>query len=193
MPCISILRLGGCLTMRTRKISEKEQIELIEKHLKLTRFLIRKWKRIFYELEQTEIESASYYALFKATINYNPTKGIKFSSYVFKCIKNQVLQLAKKKGLPMLSLDLDLSSDKDETINLYDLIVTASPIEVIENKMYIEYLLSFCNEQEKKYLIEYYMNKEKQSELAKEDGYCYQNIARVIAQAKRRIRKNALH
>lgn len=173
--------------------TEEVQIELIEKHLKLTRYLIRKWKHVFFELERTEIESASYYALFRASVNYKAEKGMKFTTYLYQCIKNQILQLANKKGLETLSLDYDLSSDHDETINMYDIIITASPIEVVENKIYLEYLLSFCNDQEKKYLVEYYMNKTKQAELAKEDGYCYQNIARVIEQAKRRIRKNALH
>lgn len=91
-----------------------EQKQLVEENLLLSRFVIKKYFRQGkgYPIEYEDMEQIGYLALCKAARNYDPDKGIRFSSYACRAIQLNICQCLR-----------DISADKRQsnllTVSLY--------------------------------------------------------------------------
>ena len=175
--------------------SKEKQIELIQSELNNIPWLVRKYKRLFFELEKTEIESASYYALFKASRRYDETKGYKFSTYADRSIRHEIFQLAKQKGLDTVSLEHPVEGMGNVTIAdtfvLNDF--SSRLIEHIDNKDKVNEIMSVLTHRERELVTNYFFYELEQHEIAEKLNMHSNSVNRAIRIAKQKIRNNYLH
>ncbi len=99
------------------RLTKKEKEELFKKHEKLI-YLFLKKKGLFHEKE--ELYDIGLIGLVRGINSYDSTKGVKESTYFYKCIANEVnkyfqLQSLQKRKCPGIILSLDRECDDDQS------------------------------------------------------------------------------
>jgi len=101
---------------------DEAKIRLIEHNMRLVAHIVKKYSNT---CEADDLISAGSIGLIKGLNSYNLDKGASLSTYVARCIENEILMLlrANKKHIAVDSLDETLGSDTDDNdISLMDTI-----------------------------------------------------------------------
>lgn len=96
---------------------------LIEHNLRLVAHIVKKYE--LYKEDQDDLISIGTIGLIKGIDSYNIDKKIKLTTYIAKCIENEILMYIRsnKKNINVLSLNDSIGKDKDgNEINLIDVL-----------------------------------------------------------------------
>lgn len=99
--------------------------KLIEHNLRLVAHIAKKYYAD--ENDRDDLVSIGTVGLIKAVDSFDPTKGIRLSSYASRCIENEILMFFRsaKKTAQDVSLNDPIDTDKDgNTLTLLDTIAT---------------------------------------------------------------------
>ena len=115
---------------------------LIEHNLRLVAHIAKKYYAD--ENDRDDLVSIGTVGLIKAVDSFDPTKGIRLSSYASRCIENEILMFFRsaKKTAQDVSLNDPIDTDKDgNTLTLLDTIATDDHIlEDIDLRMKVRQL-----------------------------------------------------
>lgn len=116
--------------------------KLIEHNLRLAAHIAKKYYAD--ENDRDDLVSIGTVGLIKAVDSFDPTKGIRLSSYASRCIENEILMFFRsaKKTAQDVSLNDPIDTDKDgNTLTLLDTIATDDHIlEDIDLRMKVRQL-----------------------------------------------------
>ena len=116
--------------------------KLIEHNLRLVAHIAKKYYAD--ENDRDDLISIGTVGLIKAVDSFDPTKGIRLSSYASRCIENEILMFFRsaKKTAQYVSLNDPIDTDKDgNTLTLLDTIATDDHIlEDIDLRMKVRQL-----------------------------------------------------
>ena len=116
--------------------------KLIEHNLRLVAHIAKKYYAD--ENDRDDLVSIGTVGLIKAVDSFDPTKGIRLSSYASRCIENEILMFFRsaKKTAQDVSLNDPIDADKDgNTLTLLDTIATDDHIlEDIDLRMKVRQL-----------------------------------------------------
>lgn len=116
--------------------------KLIEHNLRLVAHIAKKYYAD--ENDRDDLVSIGTVGLIKAVDSFDPTKGIRLSSYASRCIENEILMFFRsaKKTAQDASLNDPIDTDKDgNTLTLLDTIATDDHIlEDIDLRMKVRQL-----------------------------------------------------
>lgn len=96
---------------------------LIERNLRLVAHVCKKYASC--KVEQDDLISIGTIGLIKGISSFEPTKNVKLSTYVSRCIDNEILMhlRATKKNSAEVSLEDPIGKDKDDnTVTLQDIL-----------------------------------------------------------------------
>lgn len=178
---------------------------LIEHNLRLVAHVCKKYSNS--KVEQDDLISIGSVGLIKGINTYNPNKSIKLSTYISKCIDNEILMhfRSTKKLNNEIYLEETIGKDKDENvITLKDIIENDDrPIEEeIDLKLRIKELyqkvkIVLCNRERRIIESRYGLNGNRvrtQREIAKELGISRSYVSRIetkaIEKLSREFKKN---
>lgn len=109
-----------------QKLKEKDEEArniLIERNLRLVAHVCKKYANT--KIEQDDLISIGTIGLIKGINSFEPTKNVKLSTYVSRCIDNEILMhlRATKKINSEVSLEDPIGKDKDDnTVTLQDVL-----------------------------------------------------------------------
>jgi RNA polymerase sporulation-specific sigma factor len=105
--------------------------KLIEHNLRLVAHLVKKYDT---KEETEDLISIGTIGLIKGIDSFDVDKGLKLTTYISKCIENEILMtLRKQKNQPVVSLDDAIGQDKDgNLIRLFEVIQDTDQVNVIE-------------------------------------------------------------
>ena len=105
--------------------------KLIEHNLRLVAHLVKKYDT---KEETEDLISIGTIGLIKGIDSFDVGKGLKLTTYISKCIENEILMtLRKQKNQPAVSLDDAIGQDKDgNLIRLFEVIQDTDQVNVIE-------------------------------------------------------------
>ena len=97
---------------------DKERERLVTDNQGLVIFCLRKYNIFRDSLEYEELVSEGTIGLVKAAINYDPTRGYKFNTYAYYCIRNEIIEYLKKnnKNFKTISTNAKTSDESDRTL-----------------------------------------------------------------------------
>ena len=171
--------------------------KLIEHNLRLVAHIVKKYESKEYDTD--DLISIGTIGLVKGVDSYKPTKNTRITTYVARCIENEILMhyRSNKKHINNISLNDSIGIDKDgNEINLIDLLKGEDPdlIESINQKDNINLLhkyLSILTSREKEIVIKrygLYNNPEStQKEIAKDLGISRSYVSRIEKRAITKI------
>ena len=119
--------------LKKMKHGDKEaRGKLIEHNLRLVAHLVKKYDT---KEETEDLISIGTIGLIKGIDSFDVDKGLKLTTYISKCIENEILMtLRKNKNQPTVSLDDAIGQDKDgNLIRLFEVIQDSDQINVIEH------------------------------------------------------------
>ncbi len=173
--------------------------KLIEHNLRLVAHIVKKFDTL--EASQDDLISIGTIGLIKGIDSYNPSKNIKITTYVAKCIENEILMYfrSNKKNQNTISLNDTIGIDKDgDEISLIDIIPSneEDTFTKVFKEMNIESLhkyLNILNKREKEIIIERYglfNNKElTQKEIASKLDISRSYVSRIEKRALTKLYK----
>ena len=173
--------------------------KLIEHNLRLVAHIVKKYENKNNNID--DLISIGTIGLIKGIDSYKNNKGIKLTTYIARCIENEVLMFYRidKKNTKNISLNEPIGYDKDgNEITFLDILKTPDPeyANVIHTKDNIDHLkeyFKFLTPREKKILIKRYgLNKNDeitQKEIAKEMGISRSYVSRIEKRALTKILK----
>lgn len=154
----------------------------VEQHLGLVDFVIKKYfinktKIRNYDLE--DVYQIGYIGLIKAANDFDTKYNVKFSTYAVKKIWGEITrsfredkwyigsreQRATGEAKEPLSLNKPIKTNDDDKITLLDLQEGENTIEELEEKLFIEELLSKLDKTERIVIEELFFNEKFQREL----------------------------
>lgn len=145
--------------------------------------------------DRDDLQGASFLGLCKAAANYNPEKGILFSTYAGRVIENEIfMELRKKKKT---TEEVSIFQEIGEGIFLQDTIPDpADPYEefhrgTVEN-MQAEEIIENCrylDGKERTVLKKQYLEQENQTRIAGCIGISQSGVSRISKRAKTKLRR----
>lgn len=139
------------LVMDMRSGDETAREKLINHNMRLVAHVCKKYNG---SAEADDLLSAGSLGLIKGVDSFKKDKGSQLSTYVSRCIENEILMLlrANKKHKVCVSIEDPIGIDKDgQEMSLYDIIPQnqeQDPDYIVEQKVVIEEILKIM----KKYL-----------------------------------------
>lgn len=177
------------LALKAQEGDKVARDKLIEHNLRLVVYLAKKYETSGYELE--DLISIGSLGLIKGVKTYKVNKNIKISTYVSRCICNEILMFLRKNKRKKCEVSLEETLNYDaegNTLNLEDVIGTDGDIVAKEyenniNKRFIEEKLNSLKEREKLIMtLRYGLNNSKeytQKEVATILGISQSYISRI--------------
>lgn len=131
-----------CLN-RMKNGDQEARNKLIEHNLRLVAHLVKKYDA---KQETDELISIGTIGLIKGIDSFDMNRGLKLTTYISKCIENEILMsFRKQKHQPSISLDDPIGSDKDgNLIRLFE-VIQDNPQKSIIDKMTTEKQLQLLN------------------------------------------------
>ena len=120
-----------CL-LKMKTGDQQARNKLIEHNLRLVAHLVKKYDT---KEETEDLISIGTIGLIKGIDSFDIDKGLKLTTYISKCIENEILMaLRKQKNQPTVSLDDAIGQDKDgNLIRLFEVIQDSDQINVIDH------------------------------------------------------------
>ena len=115
--------------------------KLINHNMRLVAHVCKKYNG---SAEADDLLSVGSLGLIKGINSFQPEKGSQLSTYVSRCIENEILMLlrANKKHKVCVSIEEPIGTDKDgQEMSLYDIIPQnqeADPDQIVEKKVMLE-------------------------------------------------------
>lgn len=191
---------------RNQELLENHQYnELIRENINLIHIIIKKnyphVKQDSYEYE--DMFSDGLYGMYKAAINFKIDRGCEFSTFVNKCILNQINMSYRysKKHKNLISLYTSVqnlngkNSDRDEIFLLDCIEDTSDTYFPIKQKIFVTALknsLLELPEKDQKLFTMRYIQKLKQREISVELGMTQSNISRVLQRINLKLKYSLL-
>ncbi|MBO5949047.1 RNA polymerase sporulation sigma factor SigK [bacterium] len=125
--------------------NEKSREKLINHNMRLVAHVCKKYNGAF---EADDLLSVGSLGLIKGIDSYHQDKGSQLSTYVSRCIENEILMLlrANKKHKVCVSIEEPIGVDKDgQEMSLYDIIPQEKeqdPDFIVERKVLVEEIIS---------------------------------------------------
>lgn len=167
-----------------------------EKSLKMARAIAYKmWnKGLKARYTREEIEAEAYYGLVHALQSYDSTKGVKFTSYAYPCIKGRIINLARldkyyynnKENVERKHLSIDYSYE-NTTLNDF-LAIECKEIETIEINDTLKPIYKLDRGLLEP-LVAYYIEDFTQQEIANMMGLSVNAVNNRIMRAKYKLRE----
>ena len=186
--------------LKMKQGDERARNILIEHNLRLVAHVCKKYANS--NIDQDDLISIGSIGLIKGINTYDPQKSIKLSTYISKCIDNEILMYFRsiKKQSNEVFLDDPIGKDKDDnTITLQDILENDDmPVDdEIDLKMKIIEMYSKIKEvlkQRERKIIELRFglngNKPKtQNEIAKNMGISRSYVSRIETKAINKLAK----
>lgn len=132
---------------------KKARDKLIENNTRLVHYMCKKYHS---SMEQEELFSIGLIGLIKGVDNFKKEKGVQLSTFLCRCIENEILMSlrANKNKITCISFDDIIFTDKNgEGRTLKDILIEDSELEppvITENKVMYEEIIKYM----KKYLSE---------------------------------------
>ncbi len=173
--------------------------KLIEHNLRLVAHIVKKYENTIYDTD--DLIGIGTIGLIKGIDSYTKEKDTRITTYVARCIENEILMhfRANKKHLNNVSLDDSIGIDKDgNSINLIDVLEdTKSSLEdkvnLIQNIELLNKYINKLNKREKEIIIKRYgLNNTKemtQKEIASELNISRSYVSRIEKRAITKILK----
>lgn len=177
---------------------------LIEHNLRLVAHIVKKFERI--DNNADDLISIGTIGLIKGIDSFKPDKNNRLTTYVARCIENEILMYfrSNKKNINNVSLNDSIGYDKDgNEINLIDVIKSdnedmLSLIHNNDNREYVNKILGILNEREREIIIKRYglfdtdelTQKEIASSLNISRSYVSRIEKRAISKLYREFKKN---
>ncbi len=170
---------------------------LIEHNLRLVAHIVKK-----YDTNKEDIDdliSIGTIGLIKGIDSYKTNKGIKLTTYVARCIENEILMFysGDKKNSKNISINESIGFDKEgNEISLLDILKTPKPdyaldIHKKDNIKLMKTYFKYLTKREKEILIKRYGLDDKdeltQKEIAKELGISRSYVSRIEKRAITKI------
>ena len=187
-----------------KKYSEgdkKAKEKLIEHNLRLVAHIAKKYSSNSQENE--EYISIGTIGLIKGINSYSFEKGYKLSTYISKCVENEILMTlrANKKTQGDVSINNIIGTDKDgNDMELVDILDNneKDPIDNIYNKMMTKQILEYIDtklpEREREIMYSRYGLKGRkvktQQEVAKEMGISRSYVSRIETKVQNLLKKH---
>ena len=182
------------MIIRMLRGDPEARASLIEHNLRLVAHIVKK-----YELRHDQNEdliSTGTIGLIKGIDSYDPKKGNKLSSYIARCIENEILMSLRsaKKYSREISLDEPISQDSDGSeMTLMDILADPQPVDPVqhvcdnEKREQLAQALKTLNCRERKILIRRYgLDQRKpmtQKEIAAQDHISRSYVCRIEKKA----------
>lgn len=112
----------------TKEGDEEAKNKLIEHNLRLVAHIVKKYAQT--QDESDDLLSIGTIGLIKGVSTYTPDKKTRLSTYVAKCVHNEILMVlrAKKHALPEVSLSESIGCDKEgNDVTLLDVLPSEDP------------------------------------------------------------------
>ena len=176
--------------------------KLIEHNLRLVAHIVKKYDNKKDNLD--DLISIGTIGLIKGVDSYKPSKGIRLTTYVARCIENEILMFYRgdKKNSKNISLSEGIGFDKEgNEITFLDVLKTPKPDYALDiykkdNITSMKEYFKLLNEREKDILIRRYgLNKNDevtQKEIAKELGISRSYVSRIEKRALTKILREFL-
>lgn len=170
---------------------------LIEHNLRLVAHIVKK-----YDTNKEDIDdliSIGTIGLIKGIDSYKTNKGIKLTTYVARCIENEILMFYRgdKKNSKNISINESIGFDKEgNEISLLDILKTPKPdyaldIHKKDNIKLMKTYFKYLTKREKEILIKRYglddNDEQTQKEIAKELGISRSYVSRIEKRAITKI------
>ena len=174
--------------------------KLIEHNLRLVAHIVKKFDQR--SADQDDLISIGTIGLIKGVDSYNKDKNIKLTTYVAKCIENEILMFyrSSKKYQNTVSLNDSIGYDKDgNKITLIDVLKDDrksldDEVYLRENIALVSKYLSKLNKREKEIIVKRYgLNNRKemtQKDIAKELKISRSYVSRIEKRAISKILKD---
>lgn len=174
--------------------------KLIEHNLRLVAHIVKKFDQGSFD--QDDLISIGTIGLIKGVDSYNKDKNIKLTTYVAKCIENEILMFyrSSKKYQNTVSLNDSIGYDKDgNNITLIDVLKDDrksldDEVYLRENIALVSKYLSKLNKREKEIIVKRYgLNNRKemtQKDIAKELKISRSYVSRIEKRAISKILKD---
>ena len=188
--------------MYIRKMTEgdaRAKEILIERNLRLVAHIVKKYYSS--NEENDELISIGTVGLIKGINTYKPNRGVRLSTYVSRCIDNEILMYFRSKKKTALDISFNEPIDQDgdgNPLTLMDIVATEDTIvDDIAHKNNVKMLYRFISEikdpREKNILIlRYGLNGKPpltQNEVAKRYGISRSYVSRIETKILRGLRK----
>lgn len=168
--------------------------KLIEHNLRLVSYIAQKFNNTILNLD--ELINIGTIGLINGIDSYNKERGVKLSTYISKCIENQILVALRKEksGIPAskkISLNAPATIE-DNTYYLENFIADDYNLdEVCINNNYneiINYVLYLLSDKESKLLIYYFFQEKNQEQISKKMNVSQSYISRKLKQIYKKIK-----
>ena len=179
---------------------EESRNKLIEHNLRLVAHIVKKFE--VPEGETDDLISIGTIGLIKGVDSYDVTKNIKLTTYIAKCIQNEILMYfrsVKGENIKNISLNDSIGYDKDgNEISLMEVIKDnqedfASSLQMKDDMMLVNDYLKLLSKREKEIIAKRYglMNKKEQTQkdIAKEMHISRSYVSRIEKRALTKILK----
>ena len=179
---------------------EESRNKLIEHNLRLVAHIVKKFE--VPEGETDDLISIGTIGLIKGINTYDVTKNIKLTTYIAKCIQNEILMYfrsVKGENIKNISLNDSIGYDKDgNEISLMEVIKDnqedfASSLQTKDDMMLVNDYLKLLSKREKEIIAKRYglMNKKEQTQkdIAREMHISRSYVSRIEKRALTKILK----
>jgi RNA polymerase sporulation-specific sigma factor len=178
--------------MKTKEpiLSPEEKEQVAEQHYKIIYHIAGKFKSS--KFPPVEIISASQMGFAKALNSYRTDKDVKFTSYAWPVMTNEILQYIRKEKKRISTLSLDAArfeNDKGKQISLLDQLV-AEPAEYDWEALnhITTAVLSTCSKREKE-AFQLFLEHKRQHEIAVIMGISRSYVSRLEKNVLQKIKK----
>lgn len=177
----------------------KARDKLIEHNLRLVAHIVKKYDNKNEDID--DLISIGTIGLIKGIDSFNSSKNAKITTYISKCIENEILMYyrANKHNNKNISLNEHIGYDKEgDEITLLDILKTPAPdyildIHTQDNIKLLNKYLNILNKREKEIISKRYgldnNNKMTQREIAKEFNISRSYVSRIEKRALSKILK----
>lgn len=156
-----------------------------DNYYKMVYHLIHKYKRIDQEAE--ELTGIAFIGFMKALNSFNPSKGVKFATYMATCVTNEIFMSHRKSKRDYLtgSLEHVLSTDVDgQEITVLDVIEAdngdiSSNLEENDLLRMVEDTINTLTTKQQKVVRAVYNNKGKQASVGEQIGISQSYVSRI--------------
>ena len=172
------------------RLTEEQQI-IVEENIPLVHFVVKNFFN-----NDLEITDCGMIGLVKGVCSYKESKGYALSTYLVKCIKNEIyLYYRRDNKHPKNTLSLDLEYDDSMTLNSYipdDIDIEKEIIEKETNKKLYKNI-NRLSDVEKYVIINYYglYNKERllQKQIGAKLGIPANKVTKIHLKAIKKLKK----
>lgn len=138
-------------------------------------------------IELEDLVQIASIGMVKAFNSFKPEKNIKFATYAYMCMRNEILMVLRKKQPKLISISSKI--EEDSKITFEDMLVAKDNTEgTVAFNLDFNKTLKNIKPRNKK-IFNYFINGYSQSEIAKEMEISQAQVSRILKKIKTSIKK----